>query len=49
MAIKASANRGLSEKIPGAFPNIVPVDRPRVLDQVIKDPNWIAGFSSAGG
>lgn len=47
VAIKASANRGLSEKIQAAFPNIVPVDRPRVLDQIIKDPNWIAGFSSA--
>jgi hypothetical protein len=49
VAIKASANRGLSEKIQAAFPNIVPVDRPIVLDQVIKDPNWIAGFSSAEG
>lgn len=49
VAIKASANRGLSEKIQAAFPNIVPVDRPRVLDQIIKDPNWIAGFSSAEG
>jgi hypothetical protein len=47
VAIKASANRGLSEKIQTAFPNIVPADRPIVLDQSIKDPNWIAGFSSA--
>lgn len=49
VAIKASANLGLSEKIQGAFPNVVPVDRPKVLDHVIKDPNWIAGFSSAEG
>lgn len=48
-AIKASMNWGLSDKIKAAFPNIVPVNRPIVLDQVIKDPNWIAGFASAEG
>jgi hypothetical protein len=38
LAIKASINRGLPEKLQVTFPNVVPVDRPRVLDQVIKDP-----------
>jgi hypothetical protein len=49
LSIKASINRGLPEKLQVTFPNVVPVDRPRVLDQVIKDPYWIAGFSSAEG
>lgn len=39
LAIKASINRGLPEKLQVTYPNIVPVDRPRVLDQAIKDPN----------
>ena len=49
IAIKASMNRGLSDKLKSAFPNIIPVDRPVVIDQVIPDPNWIAGFASAEG
>jgi len=39
IAIKASMNRGLSDKLKSAFPNIIPVDRPVVIDQVIPDPN----------
>jgi hypothetical protein len=49
VAIKASMNLGLSDKLKSAFPNIIPVDRPVVVDQVIQDPNWIAGFTSGEG
>jgi hypothetical protein len=39
VAIKASMNRGLSEELKANFPNIIPVPRPSVLDQKIKNPN----------
>jgi len=39
VAIKASLNKGLSDKLKEAFPNVIPVPRPIVVDQVIKDPN----------
>ena len=45
IAIKASMNRGLLGKLKLAFPSVVPVVRPLVLDQKIKDPNWLAGFT----
>lgn len=46
-SIKASVNRGLSKNLQGNFPDIHLVPRPLVVDQVIKDPNWVAGFTSA--
>ena len=49
VAIKASMNRGLSEKLKLAFPDVVPVIRPLVKNQTIKDPNWLAGFTSGEG
>ena len=49
LAIKASMNRGLSEKLKLAFPDIVPVVRPLVKNQKIKDPQWLAGFTSGEG
>jgi len=49
VAIRASLNLGLSEKLKKAFPTIVPVPRPLVVDQVIKDPYWVAGFVSGDG
>lgn len=49
VAIKASMNWGLSEQLKIAFPNIIPVPRPSVVDIKIKDPNWIAGFASGEG
>jgi hypothetical protein len=36
--IKASINKGLSDKLKEAFPNTIPVARPLVVDQKIKDP-----------
>ena len=49
VAIKASMNLGLSDKLKVAFPDVVPVERPLVeLPQKI-DPHWLAGFTSGEG
>ena len=32
-----------------AFPNVVAIKRPLVKNQIIKDLNWLAGFTSAEG
>lgn len=47
--LRASINRGLSDTLTAAFPNTKPVPRPLVVYQEIKDPNWIAGFTSGEG
>jgi hypothetical protein len=47
--IKASMNLGLSDKLKAAFPDYIPVHRPLVLDQKIKDPYWLAGFVGGDG
>lgn len=49
VSIKASMNKGLSDELKAAFPNIIPVERPKVVYQGIKDPSWLAGFVSAEG
>ena len=49
IAIKASMNLGLSEELKVAFPETIPVSRPIVEDQEIKDPNWLVGFTEAEG
>src|SRR6185437_421909 len=49
VAIKASLNLGLSEELKAAFPKILPVTRPSVLDYNIQDPHWFAGFTSGEG
>ena len=46
VAIKASLNLGLSPELKAAFPEILPVQRPSVLNQRIENPNWLAGFTS---
>lgn len=46
--IKASLNRGLSEELNTIFPNTIPVKRP-VVNQIIPDPQWLAGFTTAEG
>jgi hypothetical protein len=38
-SIKAAMNLGLSEKLKVAFPNSIPVSRPKVEDQPIKNPH----------
>ena len=37
VAIKASNNKGLSEELKGAFPNIVPILRPNIENRFIQD------------
>ena len=49
IAIKASLNLGLSDKLKTAFPKVIPVNKPIVPNQNIPDPMWIAGFTSAEG
>lgn len=39
VAIKASMNHGLSEKLQSEFKNIKPAERSLVIDQKINDPN----------
>ena len=49
LSIKASMNRGLSEKVKLYFPDVVPVVRPIVENKKVHDPNWLAGFTSGEG
>ena len=42
-------NNGLSDALKATLPNIIPVPRPLVEKQEIKDPNWLAGFTDAEG
>jgi LAGLIDADG endonuclease len=49
VAIKASLNKGLSEELKAEFPNNIPVTRPEVNLNSIKDPNWLAGFTTGEG
>jgi len=49
LAVKGSINKGFSDKLKQAFPDITPIKRPINLDSKISDPNWLAGFSTAEG
>ena len=51
VAIKASMNRGLSNKLKIAFPDVKPTKRPLVKNVKIEDlsAHWLAGFTSADG
>jgi len=49
VSIKASINWGLPDKLKGAFPGLVYVDRPLIIDQKILDPYWLAGFTAGEG
>jgi hypothetical protein len=39
VSIKAVLNNGLSDSLKAAFPDLIPVPRPQVVDQEIKDPH----------
>ena len=41
--------KGLSSSLREAFPNTKDYFRPLVETQKIKDPNWLAGFTSGEG
>lgn len=47
--LRASLNKGLSLELNKAFPETIPVPRPLVNDQEIKEPYWLAGFTSGEG
>jgi hypothetical protein len=49
VSIRATINKGLTEELKVAFPNVIPVIRPVVIDQEIKDPYWISGFLRGEG
>ena len=46
---RASLNLGISDELKVAFPETLLVERPLILDQYIRDPQWLAGFTSAEG
>lgn len=47
--IKASINKGLNVTLIEAFPDIVPVNRPKVILPSTIDPNWLVGFTDGEG
>ena len=52
VAIKAAMNLGpppLSEKLKVAFPDVVPVERPKIETPKTVDPQWLAGFTDGEG
>jgi len=49
ISIRASMNYGLTDELKAAFPNIIPVARPLIIDKVIPSKSWIAGFATAEG
>lgn len=46
---RASLNLGISEELKVAFPETLPSERPLIVNQRIRDPQWLAGFTSAEG
>jgi LAGLIDADG endonuclease len=44
ISLKASLNKGLSDKLKIYFPDIIKVEKPKVYIPLIIDYNWIAGF-----
>ena len=49
IALQRPLHRGLTDQLKGAFDNTVPVQTPVVVDQVIRDPQWLTGFTSSEG
>lgn len=45
VTIRALINKGLSEKLKAAFPEITSGARPKIELQEKIDPNWLAGFT----
>ena len=43
--IKANLNKGLSPLLKEAFPNFLQVPRSTVINPIIPNPNWLAGFA----
>lgn len=49
VSIRASINRGLTEELKAAFPDVIPAPTPRIGDIEIKDPHWLSGFIAGEG
>jgi hypothetical protein len=49
LSIKASINKGLTGTLKSIFPDIVPVERPIIKNQMIKSPLWWIGFVDGEG
>ena len=49
VATKASLNKTINEELKAEFPNVIPVTKPFVNQNKIKDPNWLAGFTTGEG
>ena len=49
VAIKSSMNKGISESLKKAFPDVTPYPRPLVENLLINNPYWIAGFTTGEG
>jgi len=49
VSIRASINKGLPEELKTAFPEIIPIERPKVELPTNINSNWLAGFTSGEG
>lgn len=49
LTIRSSLNLGLSPSLKTRFPNIIPVARPKVVNQNIPSSIWILGFTEGEG
>lgn len=49
ISIRSSMNKGLTSKLKLEFPNIIPLQRPLISQQIIKDPYWLVGFVDGEG
>ena len=49
ISLKAVFNKGLTDKLKTAFPDVVPAQRPQAPKPSIPNPSWLAGFVDAEG
>lgn len=49
VGVKASLNNGLPAQLKEAYPDVEPINRLKVVNKEIPDPNWLAGFTSGEG
>ena len=49
VGIKASINKGLSDSLKLAFPNVTQTEKFMEIDNKIPNPQWVAGFSTGEG
>ena len=46
LALKSNLNKGLTNELKEAFPNVVPITRPEYKFSGIPDPFWMSGFAT---